>query len=229
MMQQPDLVQRARSFALASMFSAYPDLEFEQSLPALSHSLQDHEGIGPLMRWLSEHGADLDLLRSHHLDLFERGKARVSLYETEYGRMRGSRKGVCLADIAGFYRAFSLELADGEMLDHVAVELEFYATLLMKHAELEALGDDEGVFVVSDAMRKFLEAHLGTFVDALAGQVAERGDRVYATLFGWIAHLLRGECLLMHAKVEPLDYFDDGGLADEPRCAESAAPWRGSP
>jgi len=63
--------------------------------------------------------------RSEYIDLFDRGQAKASLYETEYGQPLS--KGNKLADLSGFYEAFGFAFSavQGEMLDHVAVELEF--------------------------------------------------------------------------------------------------------
>jgi len=108
--------------------------------------------------------------RSEYIDLFDRGQAKASLYETEYGQPLS--KGNKLADLSGFYEAFgfAFSAAQGEMLDHVAVELEFYALLLIKHAALLGNDESEGCEIVLDARRKFFDAHLGSFLCTLAEQ-----------------------------------------------------------
>lgn len=212
------LEERARDFALASMATAYPDDEFAETLRALGGALDAHEALGPLVARLADVG--LDDLRGHWIELFDHGKGSVSLYETEYGRMRGMSKGNDLADLAGFYHAFGLDLDATEVHeqhDHVSVELEFYATLLAKERYLRDQSNDEGAEIVADARQKFLKDHLGGFVSALAGRVQE--DATYAALFGWAASLVRHECELAGVVPPPLDYFADEEARSEMKCA----------
>lgn len=214
------LQRRAGDFALASMAVAYPDSEFAASASTVLPSFTAHPGLGPLARTVGEPDG-LTVVRAAYIDLFEHGKGRVPLYETEYGRMRGMSKGNDLADIAGFYQAFGLDLEGSEtheMLDHLAVELEFYATLLAKQAHLLKAGDHEGAEIVEDARRKFLVAHLGSFAPAVAGQATVREDPHYGALFAWCAELVAEECATLHACATPLDYFQDDELNRDMRC-----------
>lgn len=73
-----------------------------------------------------------------------------------------------LADIAGFYHAFGLEMspACGERLDHISVEAEFLYVLLAKEAAALDRGDSEGMDICRDARRKFFQEHLGWWVPA---------------------------------------------------------------
>ncbi|HXF03867.1 MAG TPA: molecular chaperone TorD family protein [Blastocatellia bacterium] len=78
-----------------------------------------------------------------------------------------------LADIAGFYHAFGLELSPscGERLDHISVEAEFLYVLLAKEAAALADGDHEAVDICRDARRKFFQEHVGWWVPAFARSV----------------------------------------------------------
>ncbi|MBK7395176.1 MAG: molecular chaperone TorD family protein [Myxococcales bacterium] len=207
----------AREFALASMAAAYPDEEFAATVRAIGTGFNGHEGVGALFTALEREG--LDALRGRWIALFDHGKERVSLYETEYGRMRGMSKGNDLADLAGFYHAFGLDLDATEvheMHDHVAVELEFYAMLLAKQAYLVAHHDEEGVAVVSDARRKFLTDHLGGFVPAIAARLGD--DEVYGPTLAWCASLVESECRALGVTPTPLDYFADEEGRREMKC-----------
>lgn len=222
-MMTSDLLDRARDFALASMITAYPDEELAASLGELD-GLHDHEGAGPMIAAL---GRGLDELQGAYIDLFDRGKDRVSLYETEHGRMRGLAKGHDLADLAGFYRAFGLTLdldAAHELLDHLAVELEFYATLLFKHDLLARQDDREGCAIVEDARRKFLLDHLGRYVGGVAAQVAARGEGVYAPALAWCARLVEAECARLGIDPAPLEIARDDGERDDHRCGAVHLP-----
>ncbi len=203
------LRDRAREFALASALAAYPDDELVETLRALSPSLDAHPHAGRFVRALAEEGG-LDELRSSYVDLFDRGSARIALYETEYGRMRGLSKGNDLADISGFYRAFGLtpnEDDTHEMLDHIAVELEFYATLLAKQDYLSGEGDAEGTEIVEDARRKFLEAHLGPLARAVAARFTSAERPPHGDVMVWCGELVGRECEALEVKPVPLDFF----------------------
>lgn len=96
-------------------------------------------------------------------------------YETHYGRMGVFRKTHTLADLAGFYKAFGVELAAGDRRsDHLPVELEFASLLL--HKELLAIenGDVEKIAICRKARAKFLHDHLAVWVPIFAKAVARK-------------------------------------------------------
>ena len=203
------LTERAGQFALASALSAYPDEELEATLPSVGPLLAGLPCALPFVQAMEVDG-HLDHLRSLYLDQFDRGDSRVPLYETEYGHMRGLAKGRDLADLSGFYQAFGFTMADDgprEMLDHVAVELEFYAVLLAKEEALEARNDTEGCEIVADARKKFHEAHLGPFAHALTARTLSAAP--YALVLAFARELVDRECEALSVKVTPLDFYAD--------------------
>ena len=212
------LEELALRFALASRLASYPAAEHARAVAELA------DGAGGPEGWLAPHlaAADLDDVRGEYLALFDHGPDRTSLYETEHGRMSGMSKGNVLADLAGFYLAFGLARVDGDMADHVAVELEFYAVLLARQARLAASGDAEGREIVEDARRKFLADHLGRFVPAIAARVA--GSEAYGPAFAWAARLVDEECRALGATPAPLDPFAaaDDDDADDGCCPAPA-------
>lgn len=97
-----------------------------------------------------------------------------------------------MADIAGFYQAFGLQVATraGERLDHIAVEAEFLYVLLAKEAAAREVGNQEGAEVCRDARRKFFQEHVGWWLPAfskLLSHVAPPG--YYRELAGLAAAL----------------------------------------
>ena len=176
---------------------------------------------------IDEHTDGLDELRSSYVDLFDRGDGRVPLYETEYGRMRGMSKGNDLADIAGFYQAFGLtNEADRvhEMLDHVAVELEFYSVLLLKEDALAAEENAEGVAIVRDARRKFLLEHLGRLARGISERPEVRADPTYGAVFAWCWKLVAAECAEVGVEPPLLDFFGDDELKRDMNCGAVHLP-----
>src|SRR5262249_47366703 len=95
-----------------------------------------------------------------------------------------------MADVAGFYRAFGLELshAHPERPDHVALELEFLAFVLLKRPlALAGPGTnaekDEQVSVCDAAERTFFRDHLAWWLPSFAtGLRRKAGHGVYAEL-----------------------------------------------
>jgi DMSO reductase family type II enzyme chaperone len=93
------------------------------------------------------------------------------LNEIEYGDLKADPlfQPHRLADLAAFYRAFGLEVADdaGERHDHLCLELEFMCVLAAKEAwALEHQLDAEPLALVRDAQKKFLREHLGRWTPA---------------------------------------------------------------
>ena len=113
---------RTLGFLLASVLSGYPDEGFEEYVRALlaDESLEEQCRVSDVKIWpslrsvLQECISDskrLFELSSDYIDIFDRAKQANPLYETEYGRYQIA-KGGDLADIAGIYKAFGLQLND---------------------------------------------------------------------------------------------------------------------
>ncbi|GAB3667671.1 TorD/DmsD family molecular chaperone [Halopiger thermotolerans] len=163
-------------------------------------------------------GADHRDLHDQWASLFgvEEG-VTVSPYELTYlpgPLMTNVRR---LADIRGFYEAFDLAVAEGktDRGDHVCFLTEFLSHLSHREAALRLAGDDEGVAVVVDARRSFLEDHLGRWYWRFADEVGDHDDgelAVYAALAELLAALVERE-------VEQLD-LDPDWVPDDPQVTE---------
>jgi len=225
------LEHRAVEFALAACLTAYPPDGMNAELGRLSAQLDSAvPALEALRRELAARGPDP--LRSEYLELFGSHQSRVSLHETEYGRMRGMAKGNDLADLCGFYRAFGLELTavDGlrDLPDHLACELEFYAVLLARSAHLAHEGDAEGQAIVLDARKKFLSSHLGRLALTVAEAGKVKAHPLYGGVMAWAAELVSGQCRTLGAEPAPLDFFDASAEPDEVCCAVSPTPTPGA-
>lgn len=136
-------------------------------------------------------GVDRKILEFEHVRLFGPA-ARCPLYETAYGdaeRLLG--RSVSLADIAGFYLAFDLHPStdDAHREDHIGLELEFMSLLAVKEAYAIVEGWQDTLEIIRTAQRRFVQDHLGTWVDALVAQLklctshpfyAALGESLYA-------------------------------------------------
>ncbi len=82
--------------------------------------------------------------------------------ESEYVGDRLGGKGPLMADVAGFYRAFSFDhrVEINESVDHIAVELSFLSYLNFKKAYALFRGNPDELRRCDDALDKFREQHL---------------------------------------------------------------------
>lgn len=97
-----------------------------------------------------------------------------------------------LADVAGFYAAFGVAggRARPERPDHIALELEFMAHLLLK----QRLADGERAAVCADAARAFFRDHLAAWVPSFAASLERRaGDGFYAEIARALAAFVPAE------------------------------------
>jgi TorA maturation chaperone TorD len=121
-------------------------------------------------------------------------------YETEYqSAAEPFSRSQHLADIAGFYRAFGLDTSTAvpERPDHVALELEFMAFLLMKsrmaRAELDPSSEAavERVRICEETQQTFLREHLTCWVPSFAtGLRRKSGGGFYAAVGELLAALV---------------------------------------
>lgn len=207
-------------FVLASILTSYPMESISDNVVTL---LQDNniklsdELRATILKYTSKENL-LDL-QSEYIAIFDNGRDSNPIYETEYDRRRALAKGNELSDIAGFYHAFGFELdafADGmEMLDHVGIELEFYSLMLMKQIHLSEISDQQGVEIVEDGRKKFLQSHLGRFVGAISRRPGVANSDFYSQIFKWSAELVDRECQDLNLVVEPADWVDSEAIKDE--------------
>lgn len=196
------LAATSAAFELASRLAGYPSTEALARARELAAALATvavadvRRPPDALLAMLADAGLtatpgeEPSALQALYIDAFDRGIAQTPLHGSEYGRGRALAKGARLADVAGFYRAFGVQPTPGELLDHVAVELEFVAFLLAKERYLAGVGDDEGVAVVSGGRKLFLGEHLGPLALAVAARPGLAQAPFYACLHAWVAELV---------------------------------------
>lgn len=138
-------------------------------------------------------------------------------YEAEYGQAHIFQKSHTLADVAGFYRAFGLDLAadSHERVDHASVELEFMHFLCLKEAYALAMQhSDERLALCREAQGKFLREHVCRWAFGFARRLCVKaGDTVYRELGQLLAAFLEAELRalgLKPAEVAGPDMIEEG-------------------
>jgi DMSO reductase family type II enzyme chaperone len=98
-----------------------------------------------------------------------------------------------LADIAGFYTAFGLEIA-GERPDELAAELEFCGLLALKEAVALERGAKDQAAVCREGSRLFIHDHLGRWAENIGRRVEILNpDTSYAAFGRLVAAFARSE------------------------------------
>ena len=163
------LMERAALYEAFSLLFRYPDEEVFELLKGRVATLED---------------GCLDAERRGSLETFRVvvGDVNYGEYRNEYSRLF-TGAGLCrtnendyerlsfsmterLADVAGFYKAFGFEMADGagERPDFIGVELEFVRMLLLKQAYAQERGWTERAEITEKALSQFLESHITGWV-----------------------------------------------------------------
>lgn len=116
-----------------------------------------------------------------------------------------------LADIAGFYRAFGLDLQPSlnERQDHIGVEAEFMQFLCLKEAYALTKGHSkEQVALCREAQMKFLGEHLGQWAFSFVERLEMKAD---GNVYG-----LTGRLLTAFLALEMRTFGLDPGEAGSP-------------
>jgi DMSO reductase family type II enzyme chaperone len=231
---------RSQAYAFLALAFADPDAETQaslrQMLPATEAALAA-VGSSRSRPALAAVGAELDGLQEGEL-----AAAHQRIFghlisgdcppcEGEYGHAHIFQKTQCLADNAGFLKAFGLEPAPGlaDRLDHISMELEFLHVLAAKEAYALARGHgEERVAIVRDAARRYLRDHLGRWAPAFAARLeAKAEDGPYAALARLLAAFIAEDAsgldvALGPVEVRPVSPSEEERLDCE-QCAAAAA------
>jgi DMSO reductase family type II enzyme chaperone len=127
-------------------------------------------------------------------------RGRCPLNEIEYGDLKADPlfQPHRLADLAAFYRAFGLELADdaNERHDHFCLELEFMCVLAAKEAyALEHQLDSDDLSLCREAQKRFLREHLGRWTPAFSRRLARMaGDTALGALAEFTRVFIELDC-----------------------------------
>ncbi len=110
-----------------------------------------------------------------------------------------------LSDIAGFFRAFGLDLAERERPDHITVELEFMQVVTAKEAFAHLHHGPEKARLCRVVQRKFMGDHLGRWGQQFAQQLERQAPAGYfQALAGLIDVFIETDVSYLRAKPEVL-------------------------
>ena len=200
-----EALARGHIYRFLSTAFAYPVPVGYRTLQA--ELSQEAASARALLRWpVKEFDTVCDALRNCARERFEAEHvaafghttaADVPAYEARYGARHLFQETQCMADVAGFYRAFGFEEADAprERPDHIAVELEFMHVLAIKEAVALSHGWVEQAEVCRDAQAQFLRDHLARWTPTFLGRLADFGKGgILAMLAGVTIACLQADC-----------------------------------
>ncbi len=212
----------------------------EQTDPNVCELLQDaREAARPT------HGGQevlIDALQRSHTRLFGHAvRGACPPYELEYNRSDIPQQASELADIAGFYNAFGMELdaKAHERADHAAVQCEFMSVLAAKEVYAIQTDNPEAQQICHDAQRSFVADHIGRWFPAFATRLQDADpDGFYGKLGKFAREFIKSECRRFHAacgpqflELRPIDPARDAAIqcgVEESCPGASSGPQRGS-
>ncbi len=145
-----------------------------------------------------DNGSRSEMLQECHTRLFGHAvRGTCPPYELEYERGDIPQQSAELADIAGFYNAFGMELqaTAHERTDHATVQFEFLSVLAAKEVYAVETNNSEGLQVLQDAQKSFLADHIARWVPAMATRLQDADpEGFYGRLGGFIQSFIAAEC-----------------------------------
>jgi putative dimethyl sulfoxide reductase chaperone len=110
-------------------------------------------------------------------------------YETLFGNDHVFAQSQVMGDIAGFYRAFGVELSKDihERLDHLSVEFEFMHFLAYKESYSRCHDGADKTQIVLDAQKKFVKNHIGRWVPLFCRMLVKKAA---SGLYQYVADLM---------------------------------------
>jgi putative dimethyl sulfoxide reductase chaperone len=110
-------------------------------------------------------------------------------YETLFGNDHVFAQSHVMGDIAGFYKAFGVELSKDihERLDHLSVEFEFMHFLAYKESYSRCHDGVDKTQIVVDAQKKFVKNHIGRWVPLFCRMLVKKAD---SGLFKFVADMM---------------------------------------
>ncbi len=205
-------VARACVYQLLSQALAYPDDDVvaamvEIDLPQAREATALLPGnLDPGLAAFGDHLADASAseLKSLHRHVFTHVISTdcppCEAFYTAKGIFQETSE---LADVAGFFKAFDLTLAESERVDHISVELEFMHFLTYKEAYARTHHDAEKSRFCRDVQRKFIRDHLGRWSLHFARLLDQKaGGGYYSCLASLLEKFVSSELAFLRVETE---------------------------
>ena len=110
-----------------------------------------------------------------------------------------------MSDIAGFFRAFGMEIAEKERPDHISIELEFMHLVTCKEAIAQLHHGPEKARLCRVVQRTFMKDHLGRWGQQFAQQLERQAPANYFRAVGRLLDAFLGaEVSYLRVKPEVL-------------------------
>lgn len=220
---------RSQCYRLLALLYRYPEAEDLEAIRALGGSLAREAAttMAPAVRAALEElaGARAGAGLAEAQEAYVRAFGHVTLpdcplYETACGIGDPFAQAQALADLAGFFRAFGLDMRSGagERADHLSVELEFMHYLAYREAFARAHHGPREVETIRDGERCFLECHLGRWAPVVARALEARADGWLGAAGRLLGAFLEAECAAFAAR--PAALLLDGAASGAAVAAE---------
>jgi len=157
------LLAQAAAWRLASLLLERPRPQWHSEITELAPEVEDKNLRD------SAHNTEEATEELYHR-LFGPGGA-VSPREVSYCGMEDP--GQVMAQLAGFYQAFSFAPRREDSIDHISVEAGFIGYLFLKQAYAELQGDREFGNITKEARERFLREHVERCAQGLAHRLEE--------------------------------------------------------
>lgn len=172
-MQEPEMVEALKAFGVSLAADFQPGDEEQQTQALAVEYTRLFVGPGP------------------HIAAYE------SVYVPGEGEVQPRLWGRAATEVAGFYRELGLDLPEGQMPDHLSLELQAMAVMAQSQADRLAAGDEESAGVLAELQEKFCREHLSRWVPEVCREVEREAKssfyRGMAALAAGLIEMICGE------------------------------------
>lgn len=208
------LISALFSYPTSEKFAVLFDGDYRVHLSEASEQLDKHNGlnsrnlresVGKIYQSLTD---DREAIEEIYISVFGHTLSKETApYELEHLVINEVfQRTQRLADINGFYRAFGLEIDTRERADHISVQAEFLAWLILKEIHANKMADGEELAAISrEAQSKFWRDHFGGWVPVLRQALSEPTIApFYRTAADFLGHFLEFEEAYLN--LEPVEH-----------------------
>lgn len=214
-METNSLAYRAAMYTILARLLAYPD----KNLKKFCRTALKIQGLQEKTKIIlsKREGEKLTDIQEQYVATFNHTQSESPLYETYYTYTSPFQQASELADISGFYNAFGLklDLRTVERADHISIQLEFMAFLLLRLSTETA--NSEATAVIEAAIKKFVAEHLGRWAPALGEMIRAKSEsKTYSQIGAILSEFTAEEIKLLGVNPAKLRGIDSRTFAGEP-------------